>query len=232
MRTVFSTRRSKTCLTALCLLYPFPIQTAAAGQNPPAAPAKPGQTPAAKPAPMPPEVQKAARQFDRAIQLHKAGKVSQAIAAYKEFLRLAQAAKLPAQASYPAYGNMALLYAAQNNRRAEADTLRQMLKVEPKNAATWAKLSNADMSLGRAAEARTEAEKALQLSSDVKVVGPARYTLGYLAIQRKDYVQAEREYALALKAAPDNVQALLNHANVLQRLKKFAPAMAEAKKSP
>ena len=228
-------------LTALFLVS-FQTLSASHAQDNPLIPAPvPGATPPAvsppvKPAPPKPQgpspaVRQAAAQFGRALQLQRAHRVAPAIAAYKEFLRLATAAKLPRSASVPAYGNLALLYAAQGQQQAQADALRDLLAIDPNNAQGLSQLANVDLSMGRTAQGKMEALKAASLTKDPKVIAAAHYAIANAMMRQNDNAQAVKEYTLALKAMPNTYLTLMNRCVAYQRLKRYPEALADARQA-
>ena len=176
-------------------------------------------------------MQQAAALFQRAVSLQRAGRVAPAIAAYNEFLRNAASAKLPPRASIPAYGNLAILYAAQGQRQAQADALRHLLAIDDKNAQATAQLANLYLSMGQMAQGKATALKAIALAKDPKIVAAARYALANAAMAQGDNAQAVKEYTLALKAVPNNYAALMNRCVAYQRLKRYDAALADAKQA-
>ena len=205
------------------LLTPPPLP----GANPPA----PARIAPPKPQAPPPAVQQAAAQFDRALRLQRAGRVAPAIAAYNEFLRLAAAAKVAPRASVPAYGNLALLYAAQGQRRAQADALRHLLAIDDKNAQALAELASLDLGLGQTEQGKAEARKAAAMTNNPKIIAAARYALGNAAIAQGDNAQAVKEYTLALRAAPNSYATLMNRCVAYRSLKRYPEALADARQA-
>src|SRR5947208_2575500 len=97
-------------LAAACVIINGLIAMHALGQPaPPQPPANQSGSRTGAQAP-PPGVQKAAEQWDIAVRLHRAKKLPEAIAAYKEFLRRVYDAKLPASTALPAYQNLTTIY--------------------------------------------------------------------------------------------------------------------------
>jgi tetratricopeptide (TPR) repeat protein len=177
---------------------------------------------------MPPAVRQAAEQFNTAMRLHKEGKFPQAIAAYKEYLRLAVIAKLPAGTQLPAYANIARIYATQRDPKAQADTLRQATKLVPDNAALWAELANLEAGLGRTDEARQAAEQVLRFKPNQNLAASAHFTLGLIALSKNDMASAEKEFIQSAKLAPQNPQTQMNLAITYARQKKLPQAEAAA----
>ena len=227
-------------LTALFLVSCSAMSASYAQDNPlipaPVPGAPPTVSPAPKPAPPKPQgpspaVRQAAAQFERALQLQRAHRVAPAIAAYKAFLRLATAAKLPPRASVPAYGNLALLYAAQGQRQAQSDALRDLLAIDPNNAQALSQLANVDLSMGRIAQGKMEALKAASLTRDPKVIAASHYALANALMRQNENAQAVKEYTLALKAMPNTYLTLMNRCVAYQRLKRYPEALADARQA-
>ena len=230
--------RSALRLTALLFIFSEASGAAFAQDNPLIPPTLPGAAPpaAVKPAPPkptgpPPVARAAALQFQRAFNLQKSGRVAPAIAAYNEFLRLAAIAKLPNSAFVPAYGNLAILYAAQGQRQAQADALHHLLALDSKNTQAQMQLANLDLSMGRVAQGRAEALAVLASAKDPKIIAALRYALANAAMRQKDTAEGIKQYTLALKAQPALYLALMNRCVAYQQLKRYKEALADAKQA-
>ncbi len=178
---------------------------------------------------MPPAVRQAAEQFEKAVRLHRERKLAPALAAYQEYIRLGQIAKLPPATLLPAYTNMGRLYAAQGNFKAQADTLRQASQVNPNNPALLAELANIDASQGRVEEAKKEAEQVLRLKPTPLLGASAHFTLGLIALAKNDLAGAEVAFVQSAKLVPQNPQTQMNLAITYVRQKKFVLAEAAGK---
>ena len=204
-------------------------------QNAP--PPTPGTSPAPKtpgqkaPVSMPPEVQKAAAQYTRAVALHRAKKFSEALTAYQEFLRLAEVAKLPAPTKLQAYQNIAGIYEAQRDQKGLETTLLAIVKIAPTNAEAYAQLATLVAGQKRFEEAKRHANRALQLSPNGRTAAPAHFALGTIAAIQEDLVTAEKEFGLAVQLSSKNPQALYNYAIILGKLGKLKQALAVAEKT-
>ncbi|HZO88583.1 MAG TPA: tetratricopeptide repeat protein [Chthonomonadaceae bacterium] len=230
---VRSARPAGWCLAALaCINLSLPLYAQApkpAPSSAAAAPGKAGKAPAA--APLPPAVKRAAAQFERAVALHRARKVTEAIAAYKEYLRLVAAAKLPPNAALPAYQNLAVLYQFRNDLKGAEESYRQVVKLDPHNANAYAQLATIYLQLRRFDEARQAADRALSLSPPKAAAAPAHFALGIAASVHNDLPAAAKELEAAVRLAPSNPQAHLNLGFVLARQKKYRPALDELEKA-
>jgi len=227
---VFNTRNGMAryallCLALLlCLLLPGRLPA----QGPPS-PA-PGQT---APPKLPPEVQKVADQYSKAVKLHQDKQYKEALAAYKEYVRLVKAANLSAQVLLPAYHNMVAIYeyliaqqqdVVQNTQELEA-TLREIAHVDPNNAGVQAQLALITSQSRRVDEARHFANRALQLKPDNTVAGTAHFVLGNLAAIQRDYPTSSREFGAATKLMPKNPLAFFNYGLSLAEEKKYKEAL-------
>ncbi|HZT40926.1 MAG TPA: tetratricopeptide repeat protein [Chthonomonadaceae bacterium] len=221
--------------TALFLIA-APACLLAQGTGAPAHAAPPANSKASKSAPVivrptvPPEVQKAAAQFMRAVALHKAGKVKEAIPAYQQFLRLAAAAHMTPQQTLPAYQNLTSLYEFQGDRKGLEDALQHIVAADPKNVRAYIGLATLTSGQRRFAEAERYARKALALSPPANLAAPAHFVLGTAAAVRGDNATAETEYAASTRLAPTNAQAQFDYAIILGRRHKFRQALAVAEK--
>lgn len=204
----------------------FPSLTQA--QPPSTTQAKPA-IPSNSPPQMPPAVRQAAEQFEKATRLHRERKLPQAIAAYQEYLRLAQIAKLPPTSLLPAYRNLGLAHAAMGNFQAQAEVLRQANQSNPNNPALLAELANIDASQGRTEEAKKEAEQLLRLKPNPLLGASAHFTLGLVALSKNDLAGAESAFVQSAKLVPQNPQTQMNLAITYAREKKIAQAEAAAK---
>src|SRR5579862_1041205 len=92
--------------SALCICASHPVLC----QPPPTAgPPHPGAQ-----ASLPPELKKISDAYGKAITFHRAKKYPEAIAAYEEFVSLANAAKVASGLVLSAYSNMAIIYQETN----------------------------------------------------------------------------------------------------------------------
>lgn len=203
-------------------------------QSPPPA-GKPGKpTAPPKPPAIPVESQRAAAQFERALRLHRAGKAPEAIAAYQEFLRQSKVAGLPQDVRAPAYLNLAQIYQTLNKPKEQEDALREAIRVNSRNdlnkASAYAQLAALLAGEKRMAEAQTLAKTALNVTPAAESVSPAHFALGIVAADRKDFATAEKEFALAISAAPNSPAALYNYAQTLGQRGKVKPALAALEK--
>jgi tetratricopeptide (TPR) repeat protein len=192
---------------------------------------------------MSPAMQKAAAAYQRAAGLHRAKKVDEAIAAYQEFLKLADAASVAPPAKAMAYQNLAGLYLFKGDVKAQENALRQAIKLDPGNTLGMAQLAvllaernqeGAPKQAGRAkllAEAQQLATRALQKKPPTVIAAPAHFALGLVAMARNDTTAAEKSFATAAKLAPENPQAHFNLALALGRNKKWQQAEEEALKA-
>ena len=235
---VFRAGQSALRLTTMFFVFSKTVAPASAQDNPLIPPPLPGANPPAvvKPAPPkptepPPAARAAALQFQRAYTLQKSGRVAPAIAAYNAFLRLAAAAKLPGKASIPAYGNLAILYAAQGQHQAQADALHHLLAIDGANTQALAQLASLDLSTGRLTQGRAEALKIIASTKEPRLIAALRYALANAAMKQQDTAEAIKEYTLSLKAAPNSYLPLMNRCVAYERLKRYDAALADAKQA-
>lgn len=208
---------------AACFVVGMSVRTLAQ----PAPPSAPVTSPPVK-ATIPPAAQKAIQQYQRAVTLHRAKKVEAAIAAYRQFLKLAEGAGIATQAKALAHQNLASLYFAKGDRKAQENALRLAVKLDPKNGLALSQLAGVLAEKKKYAEAKQIALKTLQLKPPPPIAAPAHFALGTVAIAANDSATAEKEYGLAAKLAPENPQAHFNYALALGRNKKWKPALEAA----
>ncbi len=184
--------------------------------------------PAAVAGPAPPAVQRAALQWQTALRFHKAGKISEAVSAYKEFLKRAKDARLAPTQALPAYENLAMIYRSQAKTPELVDTLEHWSALEPANPAVHAELGSlyASSKLKQFLNAASEARRALSLKPSPTVAASAYATLGISAVASTDYAEAEKDFADSIKLEPRNAQTQYNYALALVELKRFSAARA------
>ncbi|MBX9689123.1 MAG: tetratricopeptide repeat protein [Candidatus Obscuribacterales bacterium] len=129
------------------------------------------------------------RRYNSAVQLHLSGKLSDAIAAYKEALEVnASLAE--------AHSNLGLIYNQQHNYAQALAEFRKALAINPKDAITY-------NGIGAALRAEHDLQGAIKnwqtaVSLDQKLA-TAHYNLGTAYEIEKDYEKALSSYRLAVK---------------------------------
>src|SRR5581483_9393651 len=212
--------------TPLCLaasLYiSAPVFAQAPIPNPPPASGKP----AAPAKQLTPAAQKAVAQYDRAARLQRARKAPEAIAAYKEFLRLAAAAKFPPKGTLPAYANLAILYTEQRRFAEAKQAANQALKLAPPPelaAPLHFALGNAAL----AANDLTTAAKEFGLSARQAPNNPQTHlNLGFVLARQKKYKPALAALERARKLQPKLTQAAFYIAALKQEMRDVPGAIA------
>ena len=161
----------------------------------PAAPTS--ETPAAKPEESAKATEKAAntaklesvKNYNKAVQLHLSGKLSEAIAAYKEALETNNTLA-------EAHSNLGLIYNQQHNYAQALSEFRKALAINPKDAITY-------NGIGAALRAEHDLPGAIKnwqtaVTLDAKLA-TAHYNLGTAYEIQKDYDKSMASYRLAVK---------------------------------
>jgi tetratricopeptide (TPR) repeat protein len=157
--------------------------------------------------------------------LQRAGKGDEAIAAYKEFLRQAAAAKLAPRVVWPAYQNLALLYQARNDLAAAVDAYQKVLKADPHNAPATTQLALIYMQQHRFAQAQQAADQVLKLTPRPAAAASAHFVLGVIALTHSDFPTAENEFRQTARLSPNNAQNFFNLGYALGHQKKYPAAL-------
>lgn len=140
--------------------------------------------------------------FDRAREAFAAGKYQEALAQYDAVLSLTGE-------DAAVRHNRALVYLAMTDPARAADEARRAVALAPKTGRyritlAVALLSSTPVDEPGAEAALRAAEKLLKRARDHDGLATTYYNLGWLAERRRDYVQARRAYALALRHNPDD----------------------------
>lgn len=190
-----------------------------------------GQGGSNTPPAMPPEVQKAAEQYSRAVAFDKSQKWDKAIPAYEEFLKLANAAHLPARNLIEVEGRLTFLYQAKGDqKKAEASMLR-IVALDPKNPLFQVQLASLYHQQQKLPQAKEYATRSLALKPPASVAALAHHILGAIAIVHQNPTEAEKEFALSIQAAPKNPQGYMDDAFALMQLKRTKEALVQAQKA-
>ena len=143
--------------------------------------------------------------FDKALAVHRAGRLDEALAGYAKTVELDPK-------SSQAYNNMGVALRAQGAFHAAVASYRRAIAIKPDDAGSHSNLGNALRALGRHTEAEASHRQALAIDEDYL---EARYNLGLVlkdqglfdegiaclreALRRKaDYVDAHWDLSLAL----------------------------------
>jgi tetratricopeptide (TPR) repeat protein len=170
---------------------------------------------AQKPASLPPDIAKAAKAFSMALEHQQAGRNAQAIAEYREVVRLAPNV-------YPAHMNLGLLYRAEGKLDLAEQSLKRASGLDPKNPTPLTQLAFVHLAQKRFPDAKTAAAKAVTLDARNP---QCHYALGAACAGLKDLAGAERGYREAARLAPRNVEFQIAYASTLGALKRYAEAM-------
>jgi tetratricopeptide (TPR) repeat protein len=197
---------------------------------PPAPPAGGNSARASAPPNITPEVRKALAQFQAAEQLRKQGKSKEAIAAYQEFLRLADAAKMGEGAQVPAFGALYEIYRIRQDTQGMETALQRMVKVTPQDPRVWVAFASLYLQEKKFSEAVSSADKALTLKSDPQLAGQAHLVRGTVAFLHKQWAEAEAEYAAVIKVVPDNPEWLSKLLLAQNAQHKTRPAITTAER--
>ena len=225
------TRPRQVTLTALLVACgPMSVFAQSATKTPPAssagglaanAPARPNITP---------PVRKAIAQFQSAELLRKQGKTQEAVAAYQEYLRLADAAKMGAGAQTPAYRALYNVYLTRQDRKGMETALQHIAQGTPQDPTIWAAFAALYLQEKRFDEAAANADKALKLNPDPQLAKQAHLVRGTVAFQRKQWAAAETDYAALTSLVPGDPELLSKLLLTQNAQKKTRPAIETAEK--
>lgn len=180
---------------------------------------------------MSPAVKKAAAELDHAVNLHRAGKLNEAIAAYKSFLKLAAEAGLAPQAGLMAYQNLGAIYQLRGSVKNAETAYQQMLKLDPHSALACSQLANLYVAEHRLGECKQMATRALSLSPPAEIAASAHFAMSNAALMGRDAETAEKEFAQAVRLAPNNANGQLQFGVTLARRGKYRQALTVLQKA-
>ncbi len=180
---------------------------------------------------MPPEVQKAAEQYSRAVALDKAHKWAGAAPAYEEFLKLAAAAHLPPRNLIEVNGRLTFLYQARGDQKRAETAMLRIVALDPTSAIGYAQLATLYSQQSKVAQAKEYATRTLTLKPTPTVAALAHHVLGAVAIIKQNPAEAEKEFALAIQSAPRNPQGYLDYAFALMQHKKSKEALTAVQRA-
>ncbi len=203
-------------LLSLCLPAALPAQS----QFPTGGKPGPNTPPA-----MPPEVQKAAEQYSRAVALDKAHKWAEAVPAYEEFLKLGIAAHLPAQNLIEVNGRLTFLYQARGDQKQAEATMLRIVALDPNNPLVYVQIASLYNQQNRLPQAKDYAKRALALKPKSAIAALAHHVLGAIALAQQNPAEAEKEFSLSIDAYPRGPQGYLDYAYALMQRKKTKEAL-------
>jgi protein O-GlcNAc transferase len=145
--------------------------------------------------------------FERAARLHKAGRLQEAEAAYRQLLRLQ-----PGHAD--ALANFGALLRKTGRFDEAVKTLERAVQVRPGHTAAWSNLSNLYRDIGRLKDALDAGYRAIGLApSDAVALG----NLGNALFHANRFDEAKSILQRSLAADPQHATAWINLGNVHQR---------------
>ena len=180
---------------------------------------------------MPPEVQKAAEQYSRAVAFDKAHKWNEAVPAYEEFLKLAVAAHLPARNLIEVTGRLTFLYQARGDQKKAEATMLRIVALDPKNPLGYVQIAALYSRQAKYAQAKEYADRAVALKPVPSLAALAYHILGSVAVAKQNPAEAERDFGLAVATAPRNPQGYLDYAFVLIQRRKLKEALAAVQRA-
>ncbi len=219
---------SRIGLLGLAALFSVSLSTTLPAQSRPATGSKPG---AGAPPAMPPEVQKAAEQYSRAVGFDKAHKWAEAVPAYEEFLKLAAAAHLPVRNLLEVNSRLAFLYQTRGDSKNFEAVLQRMVALDPKNPTILVQIATYYSQNSKFAQAKQVATRVLTLSPKPNIAALAHHVLGAIDMVQQKPAEAEKEFSQAIQLAPRNPQGYLDYAYALVQRKKNPEALAAAQKA-
>jgi len=191
-----------------------------------------GQSGRNAPPTMPPEVQKAAEQYSRAVALDKAHKWPEATAAYEDFLKLAAAAHLPPRNLIEVSGRLTFLYQARGDQKKAEATMLRIVALDAKNPMVYVQLASLYQQQGKLPQAKEYATRALTLKPASAPAALAHHILGAIALAKQNPIEAEKEFSLSIDAAPRNPQGYLDYAFALMQRKKTKRPWSRCRERP
>ncbi|MCW3052421.1 MAG: Tetratricopeptide repeat, partial [Chthonomonadales bacterium] len=180
---------------------------------------------------MPPEVQKAAEQYSRAVALDKAHKWNEATTAYEEFLKLAAAAHLPPRNLIEVNGRLTFLYQARGDQKKAEATMLRIVALDAKNPLVYVQLASLYHQQGKLPQAKEYATRALTFKPTSTTAALAHHILGAIALAKQNPIEAEKEFSLSIDAAPRNPQGYLDYAFALMQRKKSKEALVAVQRA-
>ena len=174
-----------------------------------------------------PAARKAADQWGVAVRLHKAKHYQEAIAAYNSYIQTVRGANLASAALTPAYQNLTALYRAEGKVPELIGAINSWSTLAPTDANLHAELGSiyASAKVQRFDDAAKEARRALSLKPSKSVSAACHATLGIVAIAKKQFQEAEQEFALSTRLLPSNTLMLYNYGLALVERKKYGEAL-------
>ncbi len=154
--------------------------------------------------------------FNRGMNLQKQGKLDEAAKEYQSAIKADP--KLAA-----AYINLAGIHIQKQNDVAAIPLLEKAAQLEPKNGNIAAELSRLYVLKDRLADASREAKRAIDLG--VKSAGP-HFTLGVVAIKKKDFTSAVESFKKAIAINPKENVARVNLGYCYMQLAKYDLALS------
>ena len=178
--------------------------------------------------PVSPQIRHLTQYYIKAAKLQKAGRLSQAIQVYKEFVAAAKRSHQPPQAIRLAYTQIYNIYARERDIAGIEATLQDILSITPKDADSLSRLARLEASQRKIAEAIKHAELALKLKPPPPIAAAAYAALGQSALFENKLPDAERSFSKAAALNPLDLDIRYNYALTLATMHKYAAAEVQA----
>ncbi len=151
----------------------------------------------------------AVKHYNRAVELHKAGFLSQAIEEYKLAINADDRLE-------EAYSNLGILYVSQHNYDKAILAFQKALELKPNRPTTLNGLATTLYANGKLDEAKKRWLEVIKISPKFS---SAYYNLGNVFDNEKNYLQAENYYLRAIDVNPKMTDAYYRLGNLLLKLK-------------
>src|SRR5258706_561268 len=162
-----------------------------------------------------------AEAFNRGVELHRAGRLKEAEASYREILN--------AQPEhFDALQRVGVIEKQKGNDAEAVRLIQAALKIQPRSPSALANLGLALHHLGRHAEALASYDKATALKPDD---ADAWYNRGNVLRDLERQEEALRNYDQAISIRPEHAEALNNRGSALKTLKRYDEAQASCEKA-
>ncbi|MEN6371365.1 MAG: tetratricopeptide repeat protein [Armatimonadota bacterium] len=159
----------------------------------------------------------AADHFNKALGLHKSGKIDAAIVEYKQ--AIAADPKLQ-----PALLNLSSIYLAKNSPDAALPLLIKLSGLNPKNTQVLSEISRIYFSKNQLSKAEEYARKAVKIDPRNSA---AIFTLGIIAVKEEDYNGAAAQFKKFVALNPNDLAARRNLAWCYLKLKDYSQALSQ-----
>lgn len=140
---------------------------------------------------------------------------------------MAVAAKANSGAILAAYANMAIIYQATSDRKNYVETLHKINVLDPTNARALAQLAIIASGDHHYDEADVYANRTIALKPSKDILSSVRFVKGSVAVSRRDFLEAAREFGESARLTPSNALAHFNYGLALAEQKRYDDALKQ-----